>query len=196
MNAENNARNIQTLDRSVTSVERFGEPEKLQELKDRYYYVYHFIKEPDSALQQTSRFDLSQEYLAPYILEYRHYRKRYDIWKQALEIIKFREWYPSSASRVRGIDACSQEIGCCLLYTSCQMRHTVKLRWNLRFWSTWFPKFGRILYWMPNASKKYVNCTLPTTCIPFFNTSELSVSFGWGRPSMRISASAKLRRNM
>lgn len=52
------------------------------------------------------------EYLAPYILEYRHYRKRYDIWKQALEIIKFREWYPSSASRVRGIDACSQEIGC------------------------------------------------------------------------------------
>ena len=99
-------------DLSVTSVERFGEPEKLQELKDRYYYVYHFIKEPDSALQQTSRFDLSQEYLAPYILEYRHYRKRYDIWKQALEIIKFREWYPSSASRVRGIDACSQEIGC------------------------------------------------------------------------------------
>ena len=112
MNAENNARNIQTLDRSVTSGERFGEPENLQELKDRYYYVYHFIKEPDSALQQTSRFDLSQEYLAPYILEYRHYRKRYDIWKQALEIIKFREWYPSSASRVRGIDACSQEIGC------------------------------------------------------------------------------------
>lgn len=39
MNAENNARNIQTLDRSVTSVERFGEPEKLQELKDRYYYA-------------------------------------------------------------------------------------------------------------------------------------------------------------
>ena len=103
MNAENNARNIQTLDRSVTSGERFGEPEKASRIKKIGTIMYTIsLKRPDSALQQTSRFDLSQEYLAPYILEYRHYRKRYDIWKQALEIIKFREWYPSSASRVRG----------------------------------------------------------------------------------------------
>ena len=87
-------------------------PESLQELQGRYYYVYHFIKGTDSALQQTSKADLSQEYLTPYILECRHYGKRYDIWKRAQEIMKFRELYPASASRVRGIDACSQEIGC------------------------------------------------------------------------------------
>ena len=112
MNAEDDARNIQTLDRSVASGERFGRSENLQELQGRYYYVYHFIKGTDSALQQTSKADLSQEYLTPYILECRHYGKRYDIWKRAQEIMKFRERYPASACRVRGIDACSQEIGC------------------------------------------------------------------------------------
>lgn len=112
MNAEDDARNIQNLDRSVTAHERVGGPEKLPKLQGRYYYVYHFIKGMDSALQQTSKADLPQEHLAPYILECRHYRKRYDISKQAQGIMKFRECYPDSASRVRGIDACSQEIGC------------------------------------------------------------------------------------
>jgi len=43
---------------------------------------------------------------------YRHYRFRRKLEKKAWAIKLFRENYPSLASRVRGIDACSQEIGC------------------------------------------------------------------------------------
>lgn len=112
MNEKDDAQKIRELDLSVISCGAFGTQETDKELQKRYYYVYHFIKGIDPALQPMQRAELSRKYFAPHILEYRHYKRRQTVRKQAQGIMKFRELYPDSASRVRGIDACSQEIGC------------------------------------------------------------------------------------
>lgn len=68
-----------------------------------YYYVFHFTKEQDAPLGERRDFDG---------LHCRHFQKRQDIQKRAYGIAVFRERYRKYASRVLGIDACSQEIGC------------------------------------------------------------------------------------
>ena len=73
---------------------------KGDDLRQRFYYVFHFTKSPD----RTEK-DLD-------FLECRHYTYRKKLLKKAKAIIKFREEYPQYASRVVGIDACAQEIGC------------------------------------------------------------------------------------
>lgn len=69
-----------------------------EEEKKRTYYVFHFIKETDPE--------------TGYGIYCRHYLKRKKIENQAYALAKFREMHPKIAERVRGIDACSSEIGC------------------------------------------------------------------------------------
>ena len=71
-----------------------------KELQKRYFYVFHFIKERDCAQ------GLGNDIYC------RHYTKRKNLRKQAAAIALFREKYPKEARRVKGIDACSKEIGC------------------------------------------------------------------------------------
>lgn len=71
-----------------------------QELQKRYFYVFHFIKEKDDAG------GLGNDIYC------RHYIKRKKLMRQALSIASFRVKHPREARRVRGIDACSKEIGC------------------------------------------------------------------------------------
>lgn len=71
-----------------------------EELQKRYFYVLHFIKENDH-----------MEGLGNDIY-CRHYVKRKKLKQQALAVARFRVRYPKEAQRVRGIDACSKEIGC------------------------------------------------------------------------------------
>ena len=71
-------------------------------LKKRYYYVLSFAKEDDGGADANSG----------ELFEYRHYRYRQKLERQGRTIRMFRELYPTLAQRVRGIDACSQEIGC------------------------------------------------------------------------------------
>ncbi len=70
------------------------------ELKERFFYVFHFIKEKD---EEDS---LHSDIIC------RHYSKRMSLRKQAIAIARFRERYPKEAVRLRGIDACAKEIGC------------------------------------------------------------------------------------
>lgn len=69
------------------------------DLRKRFYYVYHFPKKSDA----------QSDWFA---MEYRHYEFRKNLQKKAEEILKFRQDYPEQAKRVLGIDACAQEIGC------------------------------------------------------------------------------------
>ena len=78
--------------------------------RDRYYYVLHFTKREDQDLARLQR-DLERGRQGePFA--YRHFRFRRQVEKTARAILHFRERYPDVACRVRGIDACSQEIGC------------------------------------------------------------------------------------
>lgn len=72
------------------------------DLKNKYFYVLHFIKEVD---------DVWEKY-EDYGLECRHYRKRRQVKKQAQALFKARETYPEVAERIKGIDAASEEIVC------------------------------------------------------------------------------------
>lgn len=76
---------------------------KKKDMSDLCYYVFHFTKSQDEKLPERDCFDG---------LHCRHYKKRRQLEEQANAIYHFREKYRRSASRVLGIDACSQEIGC------------------------------------------------------------------------------------
>ena len=85
---EKNKKKICKLDQII------GEP------KDKYFYTVHFIKEADDEVQNED------------IINCRNYSCRKKAKKQANALIGFREQYPEIASRVLGIDAASNEIGC------------------------------------------------------------------------------------
>ncbi len=68
--------------------------------RERCFYVFHFPKTADKTPQ------IMQD------IACRHYDKRKQLKKQAEELVLFRERYPTAAKRVKGIDACSYEIGC------------------------------------------------------------------------------------
>lgn len=70
-------------------------------LKDKFFYVVHFIKRPDAA-----RLD-EKEYCPC-----RHEALRKICAKKAIALMDFRRDYPRTAGRVLGIDAASNEIGC------------------------------------------------------------------------------------
>lgn len=71
--------------------------------QSRYYFVFHFTKGKDDPLPAPLCF---------HGLCCRHYRKRLELEEIANGIRHFRERYPKEAVQLRGIDACSQEIGC------------------------------------------------------------------------------------
>lgn len=72
---------------------------KMKVGKNKTFFVFHFIKEPDKELTSGKQ-------------QCRHQGKRAEIQKKAIAIERFRQNYPKEASRVYGIDACSPEIGC------------------------------------------------------------------------------------
>lgn len=72
-------------------------------LEKRHYYVFSFTKESDR--------DVSSDF-GRYRFEYRHYSFRKRLEKKGWAVRAFRERFPTLACKVRGIDACSQEIGC------------------------------------------------------------------------------------
>lgn len=74
--------------------------DKEEELKERFFYVFHFIKEKDDPQLYSSD------------TRCRHYKKWITLRRQALAIARFRERCPKEAVRLRGIDACAKEIGC------------------------------------------------------------------------------------
>lgn len=71
------------------------------ELKDRYYYIFHFLKEQDQW----------NEYYK-YFYQPRHTKLRKKIKEQALAINLIRQQYSETKKRVVGIDAAGAEIGC------------------------------------------------------------------------------------
>ncbi len=90
--AEENRDNIRKLDGWICKNDK--------KLKERYFYVFHFIKESDRYNFQ------SRDIIC------RHYKKRRELKRQAEALVSFRKKYPIEAARVRGIDACAKEIGC------------------------------------------------------------------------------------
>ena len=91
---------IRKMRKQIRDIDQLINPDKEKGIQDRYFYVYHFIKE----LENTNYGNA--------FLRCRHYKKREEIEQRAKEIIKFRKKDPSIAKRVLGIDACSSEIGC------------------------------------------------------------------------------------
>lgn len=88
--------------RSIKKYDHFimGE-EDADGLRDRFFYVCHFIKEADR--------DIGKSF---YEDRCRHYRKRQEIREQAEALLEFRRQAGDFAERLRGIDASSEEIGC------------------------------------------------------------------------------------
>lgn len=78
------------------------------EVSNRYYYVFHFIKQRDPLQEQDSSYERSLKIGRIC----RHSRQRQFYLEQAKSIIQFREEQPELAGRVLGIDAASQELGC------------------------------------------------------------------------------------
>lgn len=72
------------------------------EQMEHIYYVLHFPKQADSQITQYMGF----------VSTYRHFNFRNELERKAEELLVLRENFPEEARRVRGIDACSQEIGC------------------------------------------------------------------------------------
>ena len=86
-------RTIQNLDEAICADLEGTEDIKL---KEKFFYVIHFIKEPDKNVQH----------------ECRHYSKRQAIKQQALALAELRQQAVEESSRIHGIDAASAEIGC------------------------------------------------------------------------------------
>lgn len=90
---------IKKLDSWITA----GMPEdKRQAFSEKYFYVFHFIKEPEQ----------NQEISMGLLQECRHNQKRKSVRQQAQAIALFRTEYLDEAARVLGIDASSPEIDC------------------------------------------------------------------------------------
>lgn len=118
--AEGNRQRILELEKAIL-ISISEDAEALAQLEDvatllkndlikKYYYVFYFLKKPDTQQNWLNR--ATEAELKEISSECRHYRYRKQLEKQAMGIIEFREKYPMLAQRVRGIDACSKEIGC------------------------------------------------------------------------------------
>lgn len=65
---------------------------------ENFFYVFHFFKRLDMEKSES--------------INFRHQKFRKLVERQSKALVAFRENYPKLASRVHGIDAASQEIGC------------------------------------------------------------------------------------
>lgn len=82
--------------------------EGAQELKKKFFYVCHFIKEADKRLNDWETQENRQNF-EPYC---RHYELRQKVMRQAHAILNFRMKNETLGKRIRGIDASSEEIVC------------------------------------------------------------------------------------
>ncbi len=114
--AEDDWNRINEVDESVLDrnfiKELCGEENSNQFILDKFYYVVHFHKQQDVYLSRIPDGVRTNLQSAGYLFIYRHYRLRKKIERQTMALLRFREKYPVAANRVRGIDACAQEIGC------------------------------------------------------------------------------------
>lgn len=100
---------------------------EIQQLKEKYFYVIHFVKEPENWIRRkllSSAHELNQltrqmRYenerriqQERNIAQYRQYAKRNEVKTQALAIASLRESGAPEAARLKGIDAASPEIWC------------------------------------------------------------------------------------
>lgn len=81
-----------------------GEEDEIN-LKNKFFYVCHFIKENDKELEKKDA-DIIDDFYC------RHYEKRKEVERQAYALYEFRQMADEVAARVRGIDASAAEIGC------------------------------------------------------------------------------------
>lgn len=79
-----------------------------EDLRNRYYYVFHFLKRRDLRQEADASYERSER--TGRIC--RHEKQRRVFFEQAKDIIRFREEQPLLARRVLGIDAASRELGC------------------------------------------------------------------------------------
>lgn len=100
------ARMIHKNDCFILELEKTEEARK--KLKDKFFYVCHFIKKPDRELEKLSVKDSLPDF-DPYC---RHYAVRKEVMEQAQAILRFREVYVELADRIRGIDASAEELVC------------------------------------------------------------------------------------
>ncbi len=94
-------------DNTILALEK--SKEEKEELRNKYFYVCHFIKEKDMALEQL---EFVRDALPQFEAYYRHYRLRNDVRNQAHALLEFRRRYEDLGRRIRGIDASSEEIVC------------------------------------------------------------------------------------
>lgn len=76
---------------------------RLSGLQDKHFYVIHFPK---------SEFTESEFQKLNYFEKPRNHKIRYIVEKQAKAIVNYLDVYKDARNRVKGIDACSTEIGC------------------------------------------------------------------------------------
>lgn len=98
---------IEKNDKTILALET--SKEKRKKLQDKFFYVCHFIKEKDFALE---KLDSMQGRLSQFEAYCRHDKIRRDVKKQAHAILEFRRKYEKLGQRIRGIDASSEEIVC------------------------------------------------------------------------------------
>lgn len=82
------------------------EKQAIDELKDKYFYVFHFPKKKDPQCDLEDSMD-NRILLAS---KCRHYEYRKELKKYCNSIYAMREKYSEEAKRVLGIDACSNEL--------------------------------------------------------------------------------------
>ncbi len=98
ISAKKNYLNIKTIDDNVIGAGE--EAEKNKDYKEKFFYVIHFIKEKEKYS------NLRTDDLC------RHNGLRLKVRQQAVALINFRNNYPKTAARIRGIDAANTELGC------------------------------------------------------------------------------------
>lgn len=87
--------------KQIQDIDQLINPDKTEEKKGRYFFVYHFVREVDKV-----NINVNDYYNC------RHENKRKEMEDRAKAIVSFRRNHPEYACRILGIDACSSEIGC------------------------------------------------------------------------------------
>lgn len=100
--AKENYNYIRRIEKNVTGREAFflDEGRINDGIKQKFFYVMHFIKEKDKP-ENLYTYDLC-----------RHAHLRDKVKRQAKALMDFRKYYPETAARVKGIDAANSEINC------------------------------------------------------------------------------------
>lgn len=80
-----------------------SQEKKYREIKDKFFYVFHFIKKHDIVIENFKDNSIL-------FYECRHKKYRSELKKMSIAIAKLREGNPEIANRVKGIDAASNEL--------------------------------------------------------------------------------------